>query len=79
MHRPHAAREDTVLFPAFHQLVGEKADDELGEQFEDREKQLLGDGGLEKAVADVAKLKATLGLDDGEVHAASISVVTGAS
>jgi hypothetical protein len=24
MYRPHAAREDTVLFPAFHALVGEK-------------------------------------------------------
>src|SRR4051812_20613895 len=25
MYRPHAAREDTVLFPAFHDLVGNKA------------------------------------------------------
>src|SRR5437899_1476295 len=34
MYRPHAAREDTVLFPAFHDLMGEKAYDELGDQFE---------------------------------------------
>jgi hemerythrin-like domain-containing protein len=64
MYRPHAAREDTVLFPAFHKLVGEKGYRELGEAFEDREKQLLGPGGFEKAVADVAKLEAVLGLDD---------------
>ncbi len=64
MYRPHAAREDTVLFPAFHDLVGEKAYAELGESFEDREKKVLGDQGFEKAVSDVAKLEAELGLDD---------------
>jgi hemerythrin-like domain-containing protein len=64
MYRPHAAREDTVLFPAFHELVGEKAYGELGEQFEDKEKTVLGEGGFEKAVADVARLEAALGLDD---------------
>src|SRR5207249_10469594 len=38
MYRPHAAREDTVLFPAFHDLMGEKAYDELGDQFEAEER-----------------------------------------
>ena len=34
MYRPHEAREDTVLFPAFRPLVGAKEYDELGEKME---------------------------------------------
>jgi hemerythrin-like domain-containing protein len=64
MYRPHAAREDTVLFPVLRQLVGKKAYAELGEQFEDKEKAMLGDHGFEKAVADVAHLEHSFGLDD---------------
>src|SRR6185312_3856430 len=30
MYAPHAAREDTVLFPAFHEIVGKRAYRELG-------------------------------------------------
>jgi hemerythrin-like domain-containing protein len=64
MYRPHAAREDTVLFPELRGLVGAKAYDELGEEFEDKEKQMLGDHGFEHAVADVAKLEQAFGVDD---------------
>jgi hemerythrin-like domain-containing protein len=64
MYRPHAAREDTVLFPALRGLVGKHEYDELGEQFEDKEKSMLGDHGFEKAVADVARLEHAFGLDD---------------
>jgi hemerythrin-like domain-containing protein len=64
MYRPHAAREDTVLFPMLRELVGGKAYAELGEQFEDKEKSVLGDHGFEHAVEEVAKLEAAFGLDD---------------
>jgi len=64
MYRPHAAREDTVLFPALRGLVGKHAYAELGEQFEDREKQVLGDHGFEHAVEEVAGLEQAFGLDD---------------
>jgi hemerythrin-like domain-containing protein len=64
MYRPHAAREDTVLFPELRGLVGAKAYAELGEEFEDKEKQMLGDHGFEHAVADVAKLEQAFGVDD---------------
>jgi hemerythrin-like domain-containing protein len=64
MYRPHAAREDTVLFPALRGLVGKSAYAELGEQFEDKEKQMLGDHGFEHAVDDVARLEQAFGLDD---------------
>ncbi len=64
MYRPHAAREDTILFPALHALVGGKAYDELGDQFEDIEKQTLGEGGFEKAVVEVAAIERAFGMDD---------------
>ncbi len=64
MYRPHASREDTDLFPAFHRLVGEKAYLELGEQLEDRERKVLGEGGFEGAVREVATLETSLGLHD---------------
>jgi len=64
MYRPHAAREDTVLFPELRGLVGTRAYEELGDQFEDKEKQMLGDHGFEHAVEEVAKLEQAFGLDD---------------
>ncbi len=64
MYRPHAAREDTVLFPELRGLLGKHAYEELGDQFEDKEKQMLGDHGFEHAVEQVAKLEQAFGLDD---------------
>jgi hemerythrin-like domain-containing protein len=64
MYRPHAAREDTVLFPVLRELVGKKAYEELGERFEDKETQMLGDHGFEHAVEDIARLEQAFGLDD---------------
>jgi hemerythrin-like domain-containing protein len=64
MYRAHAAREDTVLFPEVRALVGAKNYDALGDEFEDKEKQMLGDHGFEHAVAEVAKLEQAFGVDD---------------
>jgi hemerythrin-like domain-containing protein len=64
MYRPHASFEDTRAFPAFRATMNDHAYRELGEKFEDREHELLGKGGFENAVADVAKLEASLGIGD---------------
>ena len=64
MYRPHEAREDTVLFPAFRELVGEKEYDRLGDKFEDREHQLFGEAGFEGKVAEVARIEEQLGIAD---------------
>lgn len=64
MYRPHAAREDTVLFPALRGVVSPSELDALGEEFERREQQMFGAGGFEKAVGDVAELQKALGIDD---------------
>ncbi len=62
MYRPHAAREDTVLFPAFRSLVSAKEYDELGEKFEAKEHELFGEDGFQKIVNEVADLEKALGI-----------------
>jgi hemerythrin-like domain-containing protein len=42
MYEPHEAREDTVLFPAFRELIGSKEFKELGERFEQIEDRVFG-------------------------------------
>lgn len=64
MYRPHYAREDTVLFPAFREVVGRNGYRELGEQFEDREHELFGAHGFADTVAEVARLETALGIGD---------------
>ncbi len=64
MYRPHAAREDTVLFPAFRELIGKGGYEELGEQFEDQEHRLFGEHGFADTVVQVAHLESTLGIAD---------------
>lgn len=64
MYRPHAAREDTVLFPALHQVLGEKEFDTLGDQFEKIEQERFGKNGFEKMVDQVAVLEKELGIYD---------------
>jgi hemerythrin-like domain-containing protein len=63
MYEPHAAREDTVLFPAFRALVGDKELARLQDVFEDKEK-ALPHGGFEKMVDEVARLEETFGIGD---------------
>jgi hemerythrin-like domain-containing protein len=64
MYRPHAAREDTVLFPAFRRVVTVKEFQELGEKFEDTEQEKFGKDGFDKIVAQVAGLEKNLGIED---------------
>ena len=64
MYRPHAAREDTILFPALHGVLSPAESEDLGEEFEDKEQALFGKKGFESVVGEVAKLEQTLGLYD---------------
>jgi hemerythrin-like domain-containing protein len=64
MYRPHAAREDTVIFPAFRDVIGRAAYQELGDELEEQEHRILGEHGFEEAVAEVARLESTLGIAD---------------
>lgn len=62
MYRPHAAREDTVLYPAFRSVIPPKDFMALGESFEDKEEKLFGKDGFEKIVGQVADLERKLGI-----------------
>lgn len=62
MYRPHEAREDTVLFPAFRKLVSKHEYDSLGEEFENNEHKLFGEGGFETMVNKVEEIEKGLGI-----------------
>ena len=62
MYRPHEAREDTVLFPAFRKLVSRHEYNSLGEEFENNEHKLFGEDGFETMVAKVATIEKQFGI-----------------
>jgi len=64
MYRPHEAREDTVLFPAFRTIVSAHEYDALGDDFEKKEDELFGDEGFFKVIDQVAALEKRLGIYD---------------
>jgi hemerythrin-like domain-containing protein len=64
MYRPHEAREDTVLFPALHEIVSRHEYDALGEQFEAIERKTFGGDGFDMAVDQVTALEKQLGIYD---------------
>ena len=64
MYEPHASREDTVLFPALHEIMSRSEYDALGEDFERREHRTFGADGFEQAVADVDAIERSLGIQD---------------
>jgi len=62
MYQAHAAQEDTVLFPAFRQLLTPAEYEQLGEVFERREREQLGENGFAKSVEQIAQLEQKSGL-----------------
>lgn len=62
MYRPHEAREDTVLFPAFRTIVSQNEYDSLGEDFEKNEHKMFGEGGFQQYVDKVASIEKELGI-----------------
>ncbi len=64
MYAPHEAREDTVLFPALHQVVSPHEYDALGDQFEAIERRTFGGDGFEMYVDKVAAIEKKLGIYD---------------
>jgi hemerythrin-like domain-containing protein len=64
MYRPHEAREDTVLFPAFRKIVSRHEYDSHGEEIEHNEHKLFGSDGFETMVNKVAGIEKSLGIYD---------------
>ena len=64
MYENHAAREDTVVFTAWKTALSSHALHELGEQFEQIERQQFGRDGFEDAVKQIGSIEKALGLAD---------------
>jgi hemerythrin-like domain-containing protein len=64
MYRNHAAREDTIIFPAWKQTLTAKQLDEMNDKFEDIEHEQFGEDGFEDAVKQISAIETSLGLSD---------------
>jgi len=64
MYQHHAAREDTIVFPAWKQNLTNKQLDELGDQFEEIEHKMFGKDGFDDAEEKISRIEETLGLAD---------------
>lgn len=62
MYRPHEAREDTVLFPAFKQLCTPEEYEALGELFEEEEHRMFGEDPFDRFVEIIANVEKELGI-----------------
>lgn len=64
MYEHHAALEDTIIFPAWKATLTEDQLDEMGDRFEEIEKQQFGKDGYEDAVKQIGDIEGSLGLAD---------------
>jgi hemerythrin-like domain-containing protein len=64
MYRPHASREDTILFPALRTLLTPGQVEAIGDKMEEDEHKVLGDEGFERSVDKVASMEQALGIYD---------------
>lgn len=64
MYQNHAAREDTIIFPAWKNALSEHQLNEMGELFERIEHQQFGKDGFDDAVSKMAAIEGTLGYSD---------------
>jgi len=64
MYQNHAAREDTIVFPAWKKNFSNKQLDEISDQFEEIEHKMFGKDGFEDAEKKISNIESSLGLND---------------
>ena len=64
MYQNHAAREDTIVFPAWKLTLSQRQIDAFGDQFEAIEKQQFGHDGFDDAVKTIGQVEQSLGYAD---------------
>jgi hemerythrin-like domain-containing protein len=64
MYQNHAAREDTIVFPAWKKNFSNKQLDEISDQFEEIEHKMFGKDGFEDAEKKIGNIEISLGLSD---------------
>jgi Uncharacterized conserved protein len=62
MYEPHSAREDTVIFPSFRDIISPSQFKKLGEKFEEIEEQKFGENGFQNIVSQIAQIERALGI-----------------
>ena len=64
MYQNHAAREDTIVFPAWKKNFSDKRLDEISDQFQEIEHKMFGKDGFEDAEKKISGIEAELGFAD---------------
>jgi hemerythrin-like domain-containing protein len=64
MYAHHAAREDTIVFPAWKATMSKHQLAEMGDKFEDIEKKQFGQDGFDMAVNEIGGIEQSLGMTD---------------
>ena len=64
MYENHAAREDTIVFPAWREGLSERQLHDMGQTFEDIEHRQFGKDGFADAVKQLAAIEEALGFAD---------------
>jgi hemerythrin-like domain-containing protein len=64
MYENHAAREDTIVFPAWKTNFSDKQLDEISDEFEDIEHKMFGKDGFEDAERKISNIEGLLGFGD---------------
>lgn len=64
MYEHHAAREDTIVFPAWKGVLSPAEYDELNDKFEEIEQEQFGEDGFEDAAKQIGEIEASLAIDD---------------
>ena len=64
MYENHAAREDTIVFPAWKTNFSNKQLDELSDQFEEIEHKMFGKDGFDDAEQTISRIEIAFGLSD---------------
>jgi hemerythrin-like domain-containing protein len=64
MYENHAAREDTIVFPAWKKNFSDKQLDDISEQFEEIERKLFGKDGFDDAEKKISSIEMELGFAD---------------
>ncbi|HYM03245.1 MAG TPA: hemerythrin domain-containing protein [Stellaceae bacterium] len=64
MYENHAAREDTIVFPAWKDALSERQLHAMGERFEDIEHKQFGKDGFDDAVEQIGRIERDLGFAD---------------
>lgn len=64
MYRHHAAREDTIVFPAWKKTLSKDQLHDMSEKFEEIEHQQFGEDGFDDAVRHIGEIESSLSLAD---------------